>query len=203
MAWLERHRGNLAVVLLVLVAVAAFAVLQMPRRSALQVVTSSPPTPIPMKVHVTGAVSSPGVYQLPADARIDDALKAAGGPSAAADVGSLNLAAPLKDGQQVVIPSAGEPEAAANPAATAVTVAATSYQPASATKPAASPGKTNLNTATRQELEALPGIGVALAGRILEYRAAHGGFTSIEELKDAKILNSSTFDKVKDLVEVR
>lgn len=203
MEWLERHRSTLAASLLVLVAVAAFAVLQIPRRPALQVVSAVPPTPVPIKVHVVGAVSLPGVYQLPADSRIEDAMKAAGGPSESADVASLNLATPLRDGQQVAIPGKDTPPSPSGGSSSpAPPAASASPRPAAMSTPVGPAGKTNLNTATRQELEALPGIGVVLAGRILEYRTAHGGFTSIEELKDSKLLNSSTYEKVKNLVDV-
>lgn len=188
--WLERNRSNLAALLVVLVTVAAVGLLQAPRRTALQVMSpAAPPTPFPIKVHVVGAVASPGVYALSIDARVEDALEAAGGPSESADVGSLNLAAPLRDGQQLVIPTVG------------------AEAPSSATtaRPATSPGpfRLDLNSATRQQLEALPGIGEVTAQKILDYRAKNGSFVSIDELKDAKLVNSATFEKIKGLVEVR
>ncbi len=201
MEWLERHRGSLAALLVVLIAVAAFGVLQIPRRPALQVISASPPTPSPVKVHVTGAVLSPGVYQLAADARVDDALRAAGGPTDSAAMASLNLAAPLKDGQQVMIPQVNAAPTVA-PSTGYQPVPTASISPTAVSPPDAPPSKLNLNTASRQELEALPGIGVVLAGRILEYRLAHNGFQSVDELKDAKLINSSTFEMVKGLVEV-
>lgn len=187
MDWLERHRGNIAAFLVVLVAVSAMVVLQLPRRPALQVTPpTAPPAPPSIKVHVTGAVLFPGVVQLPADARVDDALKAAGGLAGSAEAATLNLALPLRDGQQLVVPEKGVP----TPAPLAVP------QPA----PSAS---INLNTATQKELETLPGIGPVTAQKIMEYRQTHGGFKAVEELKDAKIVNSSTYDKIKGLVEVR
>ncbi|HEX9016804.1 MAG TPA: helix-hairpin-helix domain-containing protein [Chloroflexota bacterium] len=192
MGWLERQRGTLAALVVVLVAVAAFAVLQVPRRPALQVVSpASSPTPVAIKVHVVGAVLSPGVYQLAADARAGDAVDAAGGPSSAADLVAMNLAVPLRDGQQVVVPERGTAAIAAQ-----VTPVPASSQPQAA-------GKLNLNTASRQELEALPGIGPVTAQKLLDYRQTRGAFVSVDELKDAKLVNSSTFEKVKGLVEVR
>lgn len=191
MGWLERQRGTLAALVVVLVAVAAFAVLQVPRRPALQVVSpASSPTPVAIKVHVVGAVLSPGVYQLAADARAGDAVDAAGGPSSAADLVAMNLAVPLRDGQQVVVPERGTAAMAAQ------------VTPVLASQPQAA-GKLNLNTASRQELEALPGIGPVTAQKLLDYRQTRGAFVSVDELKDAKLVNSSTFEKVKGLVEVR
>ncbi len=188
--WLERNRSNLAALLVVLVTVAAVGLLQTPRRAALQVVSpSSPPTPPPIKVHVVGSVLSPGVYPLPLDARVEDALRAAGGPSESADVASLNLAAPLRDGQQLVIPAAGPQSLSA---------AATPRPPSSP-----QPAGLDLNGASQQQLEALPGIGSVTAQKILDYRQKNGGFVSVEELRDAKLVNSSTYEKVKGLVEVR
>ncbi len=182
--WLERHRSTLATALVVLVAVAAFAVLQVPRRPALQVTApASPPTPPSIKVHVVGAVQSPGVYQLAADARVEDGLKAAGGPVPSADLSSLNLAAPLKDGQQLAVPEVGTSSASAPPAVQST--------------------KLDLNRASMADLDALPGIGPVTAQKLVEYRTKQGRFNSIDELKDAKLLTSSTFEKIKDLIEVR
>lgn len=190
MEWLEKHRSNLAALLVVLVTVAGFVLLQVPRRPALQVLAPSiPAAPPTIKVHVTGAVASPGVYQLPADARLEDALKAAGGPVGAEDGVPMNLAAPLRDGQQVVVPQAG---ALPPPASQSSSTASQSR-----------PAKINLNRASRSELEALPGIGPVTAQKILDHRDRNGGFASVEELKIAKLVTASTFEKLADLVEVR
>jgi competence protein ComEA len=194
--WLEKHRSTLATALVVLVAVAGFAVLQIPRRPALQVTAPTAPiAPPSIKVHVVGEALSPGVYQLMADARVEDALKAAGGPSVSADVSSLNLALPLKDGQQVMIPQLGSPpQAGSAPPAGPPQAAPGSGEPAA---------KIDLNRATMAQLDTLPGIGLVTGQKILDYRAKQGRFTSIEELKDAKLVNAPTYDKIKDLVEVR
>jgi competence protein ComEA len=212
--WLERNRSNLATVVLVLVAVAAFTLLQLPRRPALQLVSPAvTPSPASIKVHVVGAVVSPGVYSLPADARIEDALRAGGGPSASADIAFLNLATPLKDGQQVVIPAEG---VSTQPIAPQVgeAVSQSGSAPVAGTKPSPitvsgsssltpAAGKLDLNVATRAQLEDLPGIGEVLSQRILDYRTKNGRIASIEELKDAKLVNASTFEKIRGLVEVR
>ena len=190
MEWLERHRSTLATALVVIVAVAAFAVLQVPRRPALQVsAPAAPPAPPSIKIHIVGAVQSPGVYQLPADARVEDALKAAGGLNPSADVSSLNLAAPLKDGQQLAVPVAGPSTLGAS----ASSVDASSAGP---------PTKLDLNRASLADLDTLPGVGPVTAQKLLDYRAKQGRFTSVDELKDAKLVTSSTYDKIRELVEV-
>jgi competence protein ComEA len=194
MEWLERNRGNLAAVLVVLVAVAAAVLLQLPRRPALEVtLPATPPAPPGIKVHVIGAVAAPGVYRLEIDARVDDAIRAAGGPSPSADLSTLNLATPLRDGQQVVIP-----QVRADPSPGALI---SSTVPGSAL-PATS-GKLNLNVASAKELEALPGIGQVTAQKILDYRAQYGTIMSLEELRDAKVITASMYDKIRDLVEAR
>jgi len=197
--WLERNRANLAAVLVVLATVAGVALLQIPRRPALQI-TSTSATPSPIKVHVVGAVQSPGVYQLDGGARAADAVKAAGGPTESADLVALNLATQLKDGQQVVVPEIASQAQQPSPMAPSQAV-----QPAALVRPTATTqtGMIDLNSATRQQLEALPGIGPVTAQKILDYRLQNGRFVSVQELKDAKLVNSSTYEKVKDLVEAK
>jgi competence protein ComEA len=116
-------------------------------------------------VHVVGAVRSPGLYRLDEGSRIDDAITAAGGPKPKAALELVNLASPVADGQQVLVPVQGE----GTPSATA-------------TPGAASTERVHLNTATLEELDALPGIGPVTAQEILDYRAEHGAFSSVEEL---------------------
>ncbi len=189
--WLERNRSALAPALVVLVVVAAAVALMLPRRPALQVVSPSYPiAPPPIKVHVVGAVVAPAVYQLAADARVVDALEAAGGPTESADLSALNLAMPLRDGQQLVIPHGSSRPPAAGATALPSSGATTS-------------GKLDLNSATRRQLEDLPGIGPVTAQRILDYKDKNGRIVAVEELKDAKLVNSSTYEKIKDMVEVR
>lgn len=121
--------------------------------------------PVPsIVVHVAGAVVAPGVYELEAGVRVYDAVLAAGGPTEAADTDQLNLAALLVDGEKVYVPREGEavPDTGGSGSAQTVVV--------------------SINTASARELEALPGIGPVLAGRIVAYRAAHGPFRSVDEL---------------------
>ena len=146
-------------------------------------------TPSTVIVHVTGSVASPGVYDLPEGARVVDAIEAAGGAKRGAELGALNLAAVLVDGQQVVVPRAGEVPA-----------------PSSGVG-AAAPGTTagtlvNINTATAEELETLPGIGEVLAATIIQHREEHGPFTSVDQLLDVSGIGEVTLEEIRDLVTV-
>lgn len=118
-------------------------------------------------VHVTGAVPQPGLYELDPGARVADAITAAGGMAAEADESALNLAAPLEDGTQIYVPRVGEdPPPAVGPAP---------GSPAEA-------GPVNLNTADAAALATLPGIGPALADRIIAFREANGPFGTVADL---------------------
>jgi competence protein ComEA len=119
-------------------------------------------------VHVAGAVRQPGVYKLPANARVDDAVAEAGGPTRRADLGGLNLAATVEDGRQVLVPERARAGGTAPAAGTAAAPA--EGQPL------------NLNTATLEQLDTLSGIGPTTAQKIVEFREERGGFGSVEEL---------------------
>ena len=129
-------------------------------------------------VHVAGAVRRPGLYRLAAGARIDDALRRAGGPRPRADLAAVNLAAKLEDGRQVLVPERG-----ATPAAAPVAAGATGAGASAGATAAAAPAQpVNLNTATLEQLDTLDGVGPGIARRILDYRQQHGGFRRVEEL---------------------
>lgn len=131
-------------------------------------------------VHVAGAVQRPGVYRLAAGARVDDALRSAGGARRRADLTAVNLAAKLEDGRQVVVPErAAVPASAAGPSASG---SASSGPPDAAPAAAASAAPINLNTATLEQLDTLDGVGPGIAQRILDYREQHGGFSRVEEI---------------------
>ncbi|MEA2221774.1 MAG: competence protein ComEA, partial [Solirubrobacteraceae bacterium] len=134
-----------------------------------------------LTVHVAGAVRRPGVYVLPPGARVDDALRRAGGPRGRADLTAVNLAAKLEDGRQVLVP-----ERAAAPAGGAAGAGAAAGAPAGGTAAAggavAPAAPVNLNTATLEQLDTLDGVGPGIAQRILDYRGRHGGFARVEEL---------------------
>jgi competence protein ComEA len=134
-------------------------------------------------VHVAGAVRRPGLFRVPAGSRVAAALARAGGPGPKADLTLVNLAAPLQDGQQVVVPAAGAapPSAAAEGAGAGLTGA-----------------KPSLATATVEQLEELDGIGPTLAERIVEYRDAHGGFRSLGELRDVEGIGEKRFESLRE-----
>ena len=120
-------------------------------------------------VHVAGAVRRPGLMRLPPGSRVAVALERAGGPSRRADLTAVNLAAPLQDGQQIVVPARG-----------AAAAAGAAGGPLGAAGSAG--GKVHLSTATIEQLDGIDGIGPTLAQRIIEYRDAHGGLRSLAEL---------------------
>jgi competence protein ComEA len=143
------------------------------------------PTPEPrVVVDVVGAVHRPGLYRLPQSARIADALGRAGGPTAKADLDQVNLAAPLADGEQVVVPRK-------------VAGARAAVGGASGSAP---PGPVYLSTATLEQLDALPGIGPVTAQKILDYRVEHGAFRSVEELDAIPGIGPARIDQLQGLV---
>ena len=144
--------------------------------------------------YVCGAVRRPGVYAFTQGARITDLIEKAGGATGAAELETVNLAALLTDGQQVVVPERGAPGvavAASDPAATSAGSGAV-----------AAGAPVNLNTATMAELDTLPGVGPSTAQKILDYRTAQGGFKSVEDLNNVSGIGDVTFAELKDLVTI-
>ncbi len=192
---LQRFRVPIMIALIVVVGVVIFAVLR-PAPAAPAITITLRPTstaaPAPtektaIRVYVSGAVKQPDVYSLPPDSIVRDALTAAGGPADDADLDRINLAAPLSDGIQVHFPRKGEPAAA--PAA-------------SASSGAAVGAPIDINTATLEQLDTLPGIGPVIAQRIIDYRQASGPFTSIDQIKDVRGIGDALFDDIKDHITV-
>ncbi len=138
-------------------------------------------------VHVAGAVSSPGVYTLPADSRVDDAVRAAGA-TADADLSQLNLAQKLADGQKITVPVAGAAPADGSSAAT--------------TADNDNGGLININTATQEELESLPSIGEVRAQAIIAYREEHGGFRTTDELMEVSGIGEKIFADISPHITV-
>lgn len=141
-------------------------------------------------VHVSGAVRRPGLYELKSGSRVSEALSKAGGVREGADMENVNLAQKVKDGQKITVmvtvpaPVAGK---APNP----------DGRPEAG---GARPGTVNINTADREQLETLPGIGPSLAERIIEYRESNGSFSSIEELDSVEGIGPSKLETLQDLV---
>lgn len=147
--------------------------------------TTSTSDASPVLAHAAGAVAHPGVYRLPSGARVSDLIDAAGGPAPDADLDQLNLAAPVADGERVYVPRAGE---AVPPVADGGT--------------STPDGPLNLNTATLEELDALPGVGPATAQAIIDERDRRGGFGSVEELLDVRGIGPAKLEQLRDLVTV-
>ena len=158
-------------------------------------------------VYVTGAVKSPGVYKLSEDARIFQAVEAAGGFTSRADETSLNLAEPLADGVHVHVATKGERRAATPPSQparipgvpsqTLHVVAAPSKQPQQVSN------LVDINHASEIELQKLNGIGPALSQRIIEYRQTHGAFTKPEDLLRVKGIGPSKLNKMRPQIQIR
>lgn len=152
--------------------------------------------PPSLVVYVAGTVRHPGLYHLPPGARIYDAVQAAGGVRAGAPLGTLNLAAKIVDGQQIVVGSAGgggpgsaggQPEAGA----------------ASGTGGTSSGSALiDLNSATGEQLQTLPGVGPVLAQHILDWRTAHGTFTTIEQLQEVSGIGPAKFAALRNRVSI-
>ena len=139
-----------------------------------------------IKIYITGAVAKPGVYELDEGSRVEDALNLAGGAAAGADMLRVNLAARLKDEQQIVVPKIGEtidnlPAAGQNENKDA---------------------RININTADQTELMKLPGVGVVTAGNIIAYRTEHGDFKTIEDIQNVTRIGEKTFERLKELITV-
>jgi competence protein ComEA len=153
--------------------------------------TSSSSSAAEVVVDVAGKVRRPGLYHLPEGARVDDAITAAGGARHGVDLSSLNLAARLIDGQQIAV---GRPGAAA----VALVAGAGGADPSAATSTA----PVDLNTATIDQLETLPGVGPVTAQKILDWRTANGTFASIDQLRDVSGIGDVRFADLHNLVTV-
>lgn len=155
--------------------------------------TGAPASPV-LLVHVLGAVAEPGLVELEPGARVVDAIAAAGGLTAEADASGVNLARPVTDGEQLLVPRPGE---APSPQAGAAGGASGA---GGAPGTAGGAGVVRLNTAGLAELDTLPRIGPALAQRILDWRAANGGFTSVEQLLEVAGIGDAVFAGLVDRV---
>lgn len=184
----------LAALLIIAAAVVGGSVLLLASRPAPVHITINPPaptalppptaTPAPVGVYVTGAVNQPDqVWVLPPGSRVEDAVRAAGGAAPDADLERVNLAAVLRDGDHVHVYRQGE---------TAQSVETAPGQGGAAL--------VHVNTATLEELDTLPGIGPALAQRIIDYRTANGAFASLEALLDVSGIGEHTIEQLDGLV---
>lgn len=158
-------------------------------------------------VYVCGAVKNPGVYPVTADMRVFEAVELAGGFSDDADKQWLNLALPVSDGQRIYVYSCGETSLMEQTEEIALTADSGSVNDDFRTDAdSGEPGcqeKINLNTAGREELMTLPGIGEAKADAIIQYRTEYGGFERIEEIQNISGIKSAVFSKIKDYITVQ
>jgi len=145
--------------------------------------TSSPDV-VPILVDVAGWVRRPGVYEFHDGDRVIDAIEAAGGARRGAALDALNLAAPLADGTQILVPRRQ------------------ASGPVGSVGSGATPSKVNINAASAAELEALPGVGEVIAQRIVDYRTANGPFGSVDDLLDVSGIGEVTLENIRDLVTV-
>ena len=188
--------------------------------------TMAPATPSSIRVHVIGRVNDPGVHEIPVNGRIIDAIDAAGGMASGAHPGSLNMAQPVCDGCQILIPASGNGKVIA-PSGVQGGGGSPDGQPAPSGAPggsgalagaAAAPGVVNgaatqggpasgdlvdLNTATVEQLQTIDGVGPVMAERIFTWRQEHGRFTSVDELQEIDGIGPKKFAKLKDRVRVQ
>jgi competence protein ComEA len=170
----------------ILASVAIYLIAIPPRGEGIML--SPPPAPVPIQVYVTGEIVHPGVYSLPQNSRVEDAITAAGGLTQNANSAAINLAARLKDEDHIIIPdkNAINPSPAQNSETTVGQIS----------------GLININTATSEELQKLPGIGTTRAQAIIDFRVKNGLYKNIDELLSIPGFYPSIFEKIKDMVTV-
>jgi competence protein ComEA len=187
------QRKGLAVIAILVIAISTLFV---SRGSSQEVIAAPidlnlPAQPQDLVIDVAGAVKKPGVYNLPANSRVVDAIRMAGGLKISADTSDINQARLLKDGEQIyVYPNS------------ATTRYSSSGSSRAQRAPIRSAGPVMINRATAKEFEALDGIGPVLASRIVSYRKANGAFTAIEDLKKVAGIGDVTFAKFKEKLRV-
>lgn len=206
MEWLRRYRGYFLLSFVWLILAGALVVaLRWPRPEPIVILEPSPPPTtvameVPLQVHVTGAVVRPGVYALDPGSRLVHAVEAAGGMTTEADEERINLADRVVDGQQVYVPRQGTPiPPSPTPARPEVSFA----DPGRSGGVAVVGGVVNINTASVAELETLPGIGPALAQRIIEHRQVNGPFADPSEIMAVRGIGEATYAALADRITVR
>jgi competence protein ComEA len=164
---------------------------------------SEPPGPAgPVVVSVVGLVHTPGLVTLAPGARIADALTAAGGALDGGDVLGLNMARRVADGEQIVVGISAPPGQPAEMGSSVVSEAEPGNAPSPAENPSDATGLVNLNSATVEQLDTLPGVGPVTAAAIIAWRDANGPFSSVEQLGDVDGIGPARLDKLRDLVRV-
>lgn len=165
-------------------------------------------------VHVSGAVNIEGIVELDSGSRIANAIEKAGGVKENADMTNINLAYPLEDGMKIHIPTKEETEANKNNEnmidesyVTSSSGGVSSKEDINSTQgnssTSTSSKKVNINTATQEELDTLPGIGPSIASKIIDYREQNGKFNSIEEIKEVSGIGDAKYEKIKDSITIK
>jgi competence protein ComEA len=176
---------------------AIYLVSRPPRGKIIELIP--PPTAQPIAVHIDGAIIRPGVYYLPIESRVQDLVQAAGGFATTAETISINLAARLEDGQKVVVPDRGDKTSGQQGFTSAgVVVVSPTNNPSWS-----SSSLININTATKETLERLPGIGPSRADQIIAYRLLKGPFMRIEDIMEVSGIGTVTYNQIKDLISIK
>lgn len=152
-------------------------------------------------VHITGEVKEPGIIELPSEARIADAIEAAGGVTENADLDEVNLAFVLSDGQKIYIPNKNEKEISGEKVY--ITAGSGNNVIVEDKVERGKKKKVNINEAKQEDFEQLPGIGPSIAKKIIEYREKNGKFTSIDELQEVKGIGEAKFENIKEYVTIK
>jgi len=177
------QRRALAVVGILAVGLSGFLILKPHKADAITPVVTSIVAPPMLVIDIQGEVKTPGVYELPINSRVNDAIKAAGGAKSSADLSFINQARLIKDGEQIYIDKKS--------------ISTSNFR-----RITAASGIININRATAKELDKLPGIGPVIASRIVEYRTLNGFFQSIDDLKKVQGIGASTLEKFKTKIRV-
>jgi competence protein ComEA len=179
----QSQRRALAAVAILAVGLSGFFIFKPHKAQAITPVVTSIVAPPMLVVDIQGEVKTPGVYELPINSRVNDAIKAAGGAKPSADLSFINQARVIKDGEQIFVEKKY-------------------LSSGSARRSTSVSGIININRASAKELDKLPGIGPVIAGRIVEYRKVNGFFQSIDDLKKVQGIGASTLEKFKSKIRV-
>jgi len=189
--FIERNRTSIGIFLVIVILIGAGILLwdkKKQNENGADKLTSGE-----IRVDIEGAIANPGVYKLFEGAIVEDLINEAGGLSDKVDGAKLaaevNRAQKLRDGDKIMIPIMGE-------------VAGAASAPTSSSGGTTVAGKININSASAEQLDTLPGIGPAYAARIIQYRESNGAFSSIEEIKEVSGIGDATFEKIKDLITI-
>ncbi len=199
----ESKRRNAAGIGMGMIAVAAVAYVaggNMARPRGLEFATSAG---VPIKIQVSGAVRKPGVYELGSNSRVQEAIDKAGGLAPGARADQLNLSAKLLDAVPLVVPDQSGDGSAATDSPYALNARPSQPLGLFSDPPSGSAGaQISLNNASKAELEELPGVGPAIAQRIIDYRSSHNGFKSVDELDNVKGIGEKTMAKLRPFIKL-